>query len=101
MFEDLGNDSAKVLPELKTAVDKILTLAEENEDLKKGLNQVKVNGFTLNDMLTDLSKNGEISKDKAEQYNLIMNALYSQLVNGDYDPKRLAESIMEIASNSS
>ena len=70
------------------------------EDLKKGLQQVKINGVSIYDMLQDMSDGAVKNEQQARLYNAALSALFQQFKTGDYDLNNLGKSVLQIAKNS-
>ena len=82
----LTNDKGQLLFEKKyqEAVDSILKQAETNEDLKAGLKNLKVQGFTI-EQLFEEAKDGVLDSTlSAEAYGAAIDAFYQMAMSNDW-----------------
>jgi hypothetical protein len=80
----------------RDAADKILGMAENNEDLAKGLESVIVNGTTIGEMLKKAKKGMEVNEADANAYHATLAAFYKAMQSGDWDLDSIYNSIKEI-----
>ena len=78
------------------AATEILKTAETNEDLKKGLEQVKVNGQSIGDILKSAKEGAKLDKNEAIAYHAALSALYDAMRSGDYNLDDIYTSIRDI-----
>lgn len=71
-----------------------------NEELKHSLQQTKINGISLYQMLQDLTNQTELTAEQANLYTMTLSSLYQQLASGQFDPNKLGESVMQARMNS-
>ena len=100
LFDQVENGMYVAKGEAKEAAQRVLQAAEENEDLKKGLQQIEIDGKSILSYLKTLNSDAELSKEQAEQLSAVLSSLYEQFMTGNYNLQQLEQSILEIQRNS-
>ena len=106
MFESAGemNEDGETLfrstQKVKDIADKILKMSDTNEDLKKALDEVKINGTSAREALKELNSDNLKTKDEWEKYRKITDILYKAAASGDYSTQNLTQLIKEAFGDS-
>lgn len=97
-YEDTSTQLYQATQQTQKTANEILTLASTDTDLATALDSVKMGDKTIRQMMTDLAKGTELTKEQAEQYQAAFQSLYSMALSGDYDLDNLAKSIADVAA---
>ena len=84
----------------KTSASKILKMADEDKELAKALDEVKVNGISLHDMFKDTTNQTKKLDIDAEAYTAVMNSFYQAAISGDYNLDNIVASVREVLGGS-
>ena len=84
----------------KEAANSLLEQAKSSNDLKKALEQVKINGESIKSLYTYVADGYALSAEKAQALSTATNALYKASLSGNYDLDNIYESVKEVLQQS-
>ena len=96
MGGDMPTGKFTASDQFKTAAERLLTMSEGSEDLKKALEQVKINDQDLATLYKQAAEGAEFTKDQAQALASATNALYKASLSGNYDTDNIYESVKEV-----
>lgn len=86
--------------DFKDAADALLKKAESSKDLKKAIDQIKINGIQLSELLTQARDKYAFAEKDARALTAAMDALYKASLSGNYDTDNIYESVKEVLRQS-
>ena len=99
-YDENGNELYKAKDDVQKIAKNILDLAKENEDLKEGLDKVKINGVSARKALEELNSDTEKTKDEWDKYVKLTDIMYRAAATGDFSTQNLTQLIKEAFSDS-
>lgn len=100
MFTYMSLDTVVASQAAHEAAGNILELSENNTKLAEGLENFKIDGITLREILQQLADGATLTEEDAKKYNAALNALYQMVLSGDYDLENVYQSILQVAEQS-
>ena len=71
-------------------------LSSQNKDIIEALQNIKINGQSLHDLLTDAITEGKgLNEENARLLSIALNSFYQSYANGEYDLENLYESLKQ------
>ena len=86
--------------DFKKAAQNLLVQAKNSEELKKALEQVKINGDNLSALYDQAAQGYKFTREKADALAAATNALYKASLSGNYDTDNIYESVKEVLQQS-
>lgn len=72
------------------------TIIDATGDLRKAVDNIKINGTSLRDLTTQALKVGFKTEKEAQEYTQLVNSLYQMYLSGNYDLNNIFASIQDV-----